>query len=413
MFAVTALFVLAGLAISLASRFKLLEESRVSTRFDVAKVADVSTDATHSVVFVVEQRNLDRLDEVLAEVSSPSSPKYGQYLTRAQVDDLTGNPDSHDAIVKYLKAFPEIEIEKESPLGNYIFAKAPVATWEEMFHCKFAEYAVMNYPNTVVRSDVLYVPRELDGHVSTVLNTVHLPVPHKKKNSMVLSKFSVKDIKKNARPDDATTGGLVVPGYVTPGLIAKYYNISNTIASFNVSQAVYESLDQYMSPSDLAEFQTNLGLLVQPVTNNIGGHTTDACTDDACGEANLDIQYIMGVAQNVNTTFYYTDDWVFGWITDVADSASPADVYSISYGSPEAGIVASYRDLFNTEALKLGAMGVTIAVSSGDDGAPGDAASSNTTLYCGYSADFPATSPYVTAVGASNVRVAVSVACVA
>merc|ERR1711907_543394 len=61
----------------------------------------------------------------------------------------------------------------------------------------------------------------------------------------------------------------------------------------------------------------------------------------------------------------------------------------------------SVMNTFNTEAMKLGAQGVTVFVSSGDDGvanfqARGDAAN------CGYTPSFPASSPYVTAVGATQ-----------
>eukprot|EP01042_Synura_sphagnicola_P036462 gene36462-biopygen6382 len=49
---------------------------------------------------------------------------------------------------------------------------------------------------------------------------------------------------------------------------------------------------------------------------------------------------------------------------------------------------------FNVEAMKLGVMGTTIVVATGDNGANGDGS-------CGYDTSFPATSPYVTAVGAT------------
>lgn len=51
--------------------------------------------------------------------------------------------------------------------------------------------------------------------------------------------------------------------------------------------------------------------------------------------------------------------------------------------------------------MKLGIMGVSIFVSSGDDGAPGSVARDHPNK-CGYSPSFPATSPYVTAVGATQ-----------
>jgi hypothetical protein len=48
--------------------------------------------------------------------------------------------------------------------------------------------------------------------------------------------------------------------------------------------------------------------------------------------------------------------------------------------------------------MKLGVMGVTIMASSGDDGAVSSQAADDP-LNCLYSPSFPATSPYVTAVG--------------
>ena len=41
---------------------------------------------------------------------------------------------------------------------------------------------------------------------------------------------------------------------------------------------------------------------------------------------------------------------------------------SVSYGLPELGTTASQRDVFSVEAMKLALRGVTIFVSSGDNG---------------------------------------------
>jgi tripeptidyl-peptidase-1 len=56
--------------------------------------------------------------------------------------------------------------------------------------------------------------------------------------------------------------------------------------------------------------------------------------------------------------------------------------------------------LFNTEAMKLGLQGVTLVAASGDDGANSGYGNG----YCFYDPKFPASSPYVTAVGATQVR---------
>lgn len=74
---------------------------------------------------------------------------------------------------------------------------------------------------------------------------------------------------------------------------------------------------------------------------------------------------------------------------------------SISYGSTESSLPSSLTTQFNTEAAKLGVLGVTVFVSSGDDGAAGSGAR-NAPKSCAYQPSFPATSPYVTAVGATQ-----------
>merc|ERR1712151_594682 len=76
-------------------------------------------------------------------------------------------------------------------------------------------------------------------------------------------------------------------------------------------------------------------------------------------------------------------------------------VNSISYGSIEPEMSPSVMTTFNTEAMKLGTQGVTIFVSSGDDGVANFEARGDSGA-CGYTPSFPASSPYVTAVGATQ-----------
>jgi subtilase family serine protease len=78
-------------------------------------------------------------------------------------------------------------------------------------------------------------------------------------------------------------------------------------------------------------------------------------------------------------------------------------VLSISYGQEERYVTKATMDAFNTIAIKLSAMGVTIFVASGDDGANSRSVRGGKTFLCGYQPDFPSTSPYLTAVGATSV----------
>jgi hypothetical protein len=132
---------------------------------------------------------------------------------------------------------------------------------------------------------------------------------------------------------------------------------------------------------------------------------------DSCAEANLDVQYLMGISQVSPTAFYYwnstTDPWV-GFLLSLASrrgSSTTPTVISISYGSVESQISTAYLHSFNIEALKLAAQGVTIVASSGDDGVNCAAGlCGGSAAVCGYYPTFPASSPYVTAVGATQVK---------
>ena len=87
------------------------------------------------------------------------------------------------------------------------------------------------------------------------------------------------------------------------------------------------------------------------------------------------------------------------WIQSVSGLANPPLVYSVSWGSEETQISLGTMTSFNTEAAALGLRGVTILVASGDDGA-NNLVTGTTSCGCAYKPSFPATSPFVTTIGA-------------
>ena len=96
------------------------------------------------------------------------------------------------------------------------------------------------------------------------------------------------------------------------------------------------------------------------------------------------MQTITAVAQRVNTTFWSTPKTTTfaHWLADVASAASPPLVHSVSYGQLESETDAASMQAFSNEALKLGVRGVSVLVSSGDDGVAGPPARSSAGL-CG------------------------------
>eukprot|EP01035_Chromulina_nebulosa_P023270 gene23270-30161_t len=166
---------------------------------------------------------------------------------------------------------------------------------------------------------------------------------------------------------------------VTPTNLRAIYQITGYGSSL-ATQSIYGSSGQSYLSTDITKFETKYNLLKKGVTtypNPAPDNSTCKVAYYNCAEASLDLQYILAVANNVTTT------------------------YCMSYGSYEINVSSSVLTVFNNEAIKLGLRGVTIVAGAGDDGVTGYAWS--TTAYnisqCGFYAMFPASSPYVVAVG--------------
>jgi tripeptidyl-peptidase-1 len=153
-------------------------------------------------------------------------------------------------------------------------------------------------------------------------------------------------------------------------------------------------------------FQKQFNLQRNPIVKEIGENDPESCyrKSDSCGEANLDVQYMMAVAQGAPTWFWFVPGDVepfVEWINAVNDMDNPPLVHSISYGGYESASSPEQLNTFNTVAQKLGLRGITIVVSSGDDGAVNYKVR-NSTAECGYFTSFPSSSPFITSVGATQ-----------
>lgn len=134
------------------------------------------------------------------------------------------------------------------------------------------------------------------------------------------------------------------------------------------------------------------------VVNDIGGKSGKGV------EALLDVEYASAVAGNiplwnVYSSKYSLEDYV-KTLAALPDGKIPL-INSVSYGNDErqqTGV--AYMDACNTQFMAIGARGVSIMFASGDQGVCGRSG-------CGgkggvFNPDFPAASPYITAVGGTD-----------
>ena len=137
-----------------------------------------------------------------------------------------------------------------------------------------------------------------------------------------------------------------------------------------------------------------------PPTPIIGYPDEALCQAFDCFEGNLDTQYITAIAPKTTTYLGYQYS-IITWLAGLTILPVLPRVASISYGGPEPYYTTEHVALFDVEAIKLSAMGVTIVAASGDDGASSFLARGDP-AYCGYAASYPASSQYVLAVGATS-----------
>lgn len=371
---------LALVGIAAALQGKIVAERAIHTGdWSVVKRAD--TTEMHDVVFAVKQRNLEEIARRTIASGTPG-PNYGKHLTYKEIGQLVRNDDAVTAVKDFVRSLGGY-VTKTSPHGEYISARAPISVWEKVLKAEFFEYMGQTIDSRVIRSREYSMPMELSAHVEAVFNTVQMPP---------------------VRPAVMRRERLEATPTTTPQLLFDSYNIPSDFEGGLGSQAVYESLNQAMDPADLAQFQTDYNVPIDPVDVIIGGHVEEgACRNpNKCAEFSLDIQYMLAVTPNVESWTWSDEsvDAFLSWAMDMVAAENAPLVTSISYGAVEPQMPTSIMKAFSTEAMKLTSRGNTIFVASGDDGVANFVARDNATA-CAYNPSFPGTVPWVTSVGAT------------
>ena len=212
-----------------------------------------------------------------------------------------------------------------------------------------------------------------------------------------------KPLKKHDLRLDETTNRIV------PYVIDQLYNINYTLAyeiNHNTSIGVAEFEDNIgFNTSDLSYFQSMNLLPNNPVPQNqIIGPFTEYYPD---GESSLDIQYASGVSYNASNWYYTVKGWMLEFATEIIRSDQFPYVISISWGWTEnnqcdvapCSSSEEYISRVNIEFQKIGLKGITLVVSSGDLGAPGEGNPKCSNHQDPLSSIFPGASPFVLSVG--------------
>eukprot|EP01105_Mastigella_eilhardi_P002488 TRINITY_DN130_c0_g1_i2.p1 TRINITY_DN130_c0_g1~~TRINITY_DN130_c0_g1_i2.p1 ORF type:complete len:592 (-),score=153.93 TRINITY_DN130_c0_g1_i2:45-1784(-) len=336
--------------------------------------------------FAVKNKNMDR---VRSFIEAPADTD--RWMTRDEVRALTFDADSVATLRKWMRAAGFVNI---TVLGSgFVNGTVPASAAELLFGTRFYNFTSRSTNRTIQRALSYSLSDEIADLLDFVEGTVQFP------STLHRGPIVVAPASASAATVNQTT----------PALLNKFYSItSNTVQSKLSTQSLFETLGQSYSPSDLSEFEKQYDIPSQDCVTVIGPNTPADCktSPDDCTEANLDVQYIIAVAQGAPTTYWsiskiydYSDPFL-QWALDVEAAENPPYVHSISYDGDENANDHDSEKRVDEEVTKLLARGLTVMVSSGDDGVGGTPARSSAAS-CGFNPQYPGQLPHVVSVGAT------------
>lgn len=366
---------------------------------------------------------------------------YGEYITATapvrvweNMLDTTFHTYRHDVKIPTTRTTTDVSSSLRG--GESSASGAPASSSRELLRCE--RYSL---------------PAELHAHVAHVFGTVQMPLSDRSQRpygtSDRVERFAwdqTQPLEDAARQwkrapaavdpaESADQNHRSLAGYngytptskncfmnntMTPCRVRQVYQITG-VGSTLATQGVFASRNESFSPSDLRTFQMAFNLIRSPVSAVVGGHANGdkVCAGMVdCGDVMLDAEYLMSTAPRSPTTFWYVNESSHGatgatgpwttsagvdvftaWLLQLNSPRTIPFVLTVHFSGPEGDVAGSYKTAFSTEMVRLGAIGVTVVVAAGDDGAPGPYAHNGD---CGYEPQFPASNPYVLAVGATQ-----------
>jgi len=231
------------------------------------------------------------------------------------------------------------------------------------------------------RTGPIMIPTELKDAVVAVLGLDNRPVakPHVRRRSRASAQESS----------------------FTPLQVAKLYNFPAGITGTGQTIAIIELGGGYRT-SDLRAYFRQLSVALPAVSavSVDGGRNAPGPDEDADGEVMLDIEVAGAVAPGAKIVVYFADNTDQGFhdaiVKAAHDTTRKPSILSISWGGPEDTWTDQAWTAMNAALQDAAAMGVTVTVAAGDDGAT-DGSPDNS-----LQVDFPASSPFVLACGGTK-----------
>ncbi|WP_109486098.1 protease pro-enzyme activation domain-containing protein [Occallatibacter savannae] len=361
--------------------------------FDAGRMPSNTKLTGVSIVFNRSAQQQAALEKLLAAQQDPSSPQYHRWLTPEQFGAQFGMAQSDlDKVQTWLEQ-QGLAVERVARSRNEIRFSGTVGQLEQAFQTELHYYEAGSGTH-FAPSTQLSMPAAIAPTVQAVTN---------------LSSFRPRPM--HVKPRTAFTSGKSGNNFFAPGDIALTYDVAPlyTAGIDGTGQSITVVGQSAIDPKDIENFQAAAGLPTKaPVMVIVPGSGSSTVVAGDEGESDLDLEWSGAIAKGATLNFVYTGS---NTNFNTFDSLQYAivegigNIISISYGACETAIQKSNFSL-ETVFQQAQAQGQTIVASSGDQGSTacsGDTNGLTQTEQDAIAVNYPASSPYVTAVGGTEI----------
>jgi kumamolisin len=357
-------------------------------------VAKKRTNPNKWIELTVGVRRLKDLPDLSA--LDTKLPGERRYMTRDQLkNDYGSDPAAVEAIEKFA-ADHHLVVTKDERASARLGLGGTVANLSAAFGVTLFDYTHPRLGDFHARTGPISVPTTLGDAITGVFGF---------NNHRALRRLPRKSQLSEMRPNAAAQSR---PWFI-PTELATIYNFPNANAQ-NQCIGLLE-FGGGVEQSDVAAYFQKIGV---PAPNiqivAVDGVSTDPAADpDSTGEVMLDVDVAGAMAGGAKIAVYFSTFDEKGFIDCLSavinDAANDPGVVSISWGwdenQPFNNTVLwspAAIDHVNQSLLAAAQLGITVCVSTGDDGSEAQVKDGHAHV------NFPATSPYVLAVGSTTLH---------
>ncbi|OCH86873.1 family S53 protease [Obba rivulosa] len=398
MFPLTIFFVYFGLSTAFAGNPQPREARPVPPDFSL--IGPTPQNFTLTLRLALVQNDRIDLQNTLMDVSTPSSPRYGQYLSKEEVEKFVAPSEESTGIVNSWLLDNNLNPSKLSPTGDWLSIDISAGKANDLLNADFSLFQHVETGTITIRTLKYSIPAELIGHLDFVHPTTTFPVGISYPAPLALSSSRLIEVDIPSACTLFTVPQCLQDLYGIPGTTATQSTNTIGISAFGDKSANIEDLQQF-----LQLFRPDLPSSTEFIISSVDGGVDNRTRADAATEPTLDTQYTIGIASGVTTSLIVvgTDntDGIDGFLDEILfllNETAPPQVLTTSAGFTEDKVdFALASNMCNVHA-QLGARGVSVIFASGDGGVSG-VSSQNCTTFLPV---FPATCPFVTSVGGTT-----------